>query len=111
MADGVPRDVEYECLLLSQRELLAVADENVDTGDAARVIAVADDSAAGGALQFEIAAGVVVMVMGVENVRQPPAETIERRENRPGEGRIDRRAGAADGIARQIHIIVPQHRD
>src|SRR5665213_3334414 len=48
----------------------AVADRNVDAGDPGAIGQRPDDDAAGGALQFEIAAGVIGMVMRVEDMRQ-----------------------------------------
>ena len=53
----------------------------------------------------------IVVMMGVEDVRQPPAEPVERRQHRRGDRRIDRGAGRRRLVAQQIDVVVPQHRD
>ena len=84
-------DFQHE-RLLPQRHLFAIAEGDVDAGNAVRIIAVPDDDTAGRALELQIAANVIVVMVGVENVGEAPAETFESGKNRFGDGRIDRGA-------------------
>ena len=89
MAERVAVDFENPGPLRPESHLVALRDAHVQPGDTPGVGAVAHDGAAGGPFQFQIAAHVIVVVMGVENVGQRPPEAIQRDEDRVGDGRID----------------------
>src|SRR5262249_54708297 len=66
----------------------------------------ADDGAAGFVLQRQIAAGVVAVMVGRQDVGEPPALARQCRGDRPGIGRIDRGHAAGVGIADQHAKVV-----
>ena len=66
----------------------------------------ADDGAAGRLLEAQVAAGVVAVVMGVENVREPPALGVEALQDRLGVGGVDRGGESAFRIVNEHGVIV-----
>ena len=111
MAARVARHVEHLGLLLAEFEFVAFGERHVDAGDAGAVGQGPDDDGAVTRLQFEIAAGMVVVVMGVEDMGELQAEAVERGRHRRRHRGIDRGHGPAFGLAQQVDVIVPQHRD
>ena len=111
MADRVPGNLDHPRLLPADGNLVALADGNVDAGDPTSVVPVADDGATRGLLELQVAAHMVMMMMGVEDQRQRPAETVQGFQNRAGDRRIHRGAGARLGIARQVDVIVRKDRN
>ena len=85
---------------------VALADGDVDAGNARGIGARADDRAARRALQLEIAARVIRMVMGVQDMRQPPALRVELPRDLARIGRVDGRGRAGLGIVQQIAVVV-----
>ena len=68
---------------------VALADRDVDAGNARRVGARPDDRAARAPLELEIAARVIGMVVRVQDVREPPALRLELRRDLVRVGRVD----------------------
>ena len=106
MAARVAWHVEDARHPLAEGVVLTVGD--VDAGDARAVGAGPHDGAASLLLEREIAAGVVGMVVRVEDVREAPAGLHERHKHGTGLRGIDRAAGGGLGIAQQVDVIVPQ---
>ena len=111
MAARVAGHVEDARDLAAQRVAVALAHRHVDAGNAVAVGARADDGAAGRRLQLVIAAGVVVVVVGVEDMGEAPALLGQRREHRRRHRRIDRGGDIGLGLVQKIDVVVSQHRD
>ena len=77
-------------------------------GDALRLGARRDDAAFVLRFDFANAGGVIGMVMGHQNVAEPPAGLLERRLDRRGLRRVDRRRRAACRIVNEHAEIVLQ---
>jgi hypothetical protein len=90
---------------------VALADRHLDARNARGVGARAHDGAARRLLQRQVAAGMVAVVVRVEDVGEPPAARPERREHRRRLGGIDHRRRLGRGIAGEPEIIVPKRRD
>ncbi len=73
VAARVPRRVEDRRAMPAERHDVAVAHGYVDARNARRIGARADDRATRPPLELEVAAGVIGVVMGVEDVGQAPA--------------------------------------
>jgi len=87
-----PGNIEDLGDFAADRIVLALPERDVDVGDALAVGRAADDEGAGRRLQRGIAARVVPVVMGVEDMAQAPAGFLERGEHRVGDGRVDHRS-------------------
>ncbi len=61
-------------------------------------------------LEPEVAARMVSVMVGIENMRQAPAATVERSVDCLGIGRIDRRGQPGCGIVQQEAVIVAEAR-
>ena len=96
---------------LTEPIAVAVVDLDVDTGDPATVLAQADDGAAGRLLDLEVAADVVAVVVGVQDMGDLPAALLGLREDRSGHRGVDDAYGPALGFPHQPHVIVVQDRD
>ena len=92
-------------------ERIAVGERHVDAGDARLVGHRADDDRLVMHLELGIAAGVIVVVVGVEDVGRLPAKLVERRDDRPRHRRVDDADRAAVGLAQQVDVIVLEDRD
>ena len=73
MARCMAGHLENPRSLIAEGEGLVLADLDVDAGNSRRVASGADDGAAGGPLDLEIAADVVHVVMGAEDMGQAPS--------------------------------------
>ena len=73
VAAGVAGDEEHLGLAPRRSVGVAVVDLDVDAGDAGRVVAGADDGAAGRRLDLEVSADVIAVMVGVEDVGDVPA--------------------------------------
>ena len=111
MAAGMARHEEDLGLGLAEPVTVAVVDLDVDAGDAGAVLAQADDGAAGRLLDLQVAADMVAMMVGVQDMGDLPAALFGLREDRTGHGGIDDADGAALRLAHQPHVIVVQDRD
>ena len=111
VAAGVAGHEEDLGLGLAEAVAVAVVDLDVDARDARLVAPRADDGAAGGFLDLEVAADMVAMVVGVEDMRDLPAALAGLGQDGPGHGRVDDADGAALRLAHQPDVIVAQDRD
>ncbi len=108
MAARVAGNIENLRDLAAEGIGLAFAQRHVDAGNALAIGLGADDGGAGRLLEGEIAAGVIVVVMGVEDMRERPAQRIELRFDRGCLGRIDHSDRTALRFAQQPDVIVPE---
>ena len=76
-----------------------------------RVASGADDGTAGGLLDLDIAADVVHVMMGAEDMGQAPALLVQGLEDRLRHRRIDGGAGLRLGVVDQIDVVVAQDRN
>jgi hypothetical protein len=111
VAAGVARHEEDLGLRLAEAIMVAVVDLDVDARNARPVDPRTDDGAAGGFLDFEVAADMVAVMVGVQDMRDLPAALCRLGQHRPGHGRVDDADGAALGFAHQPHVIVVQDGD
>ena len=82
---------------------------DIQSGNAGRVFLRSHHHSAGVLLQGQIAAGMIQMMMGVEDMGQRPAPLRQGRMDRPRFGRVHHRAGLAR--LHQIGVIVAQAGD
>src|SRR5690606_4523813 len=108
---SVPRRLPHDDPARAEAELVAVADLDLDAGNAPRVGAGADDPAAGRGLELEIPARVIGVMMGIEDVRQRPAALLERAQYRRDLRRIDACGDARVRVVHQKPVVVPQARE
>ena len=111
VAGGVAGRVQHPHLVRAELEGVALAYLRVDAGDPGRLGARADDGALGLGLERQVAVGVVAVVVGGEDVREPPALLGERGGDRLRIGRIDRGHDAGVGVADQHAEIVGEARE
>ena len=90
---------------------VAVVNLDIDAGDARAVCLGSHDRAAGRCLDLHIAAGVIAMVMGVQDVGDRPALGFGCVQYRSGHRRIDHGGVAGHRAVGQIDIIVAQNGD
>jgi len=74
--------VENARLVAGEIIALAVGERGIDAGDARPIGGRPDDDAACGCLEFEVPAGVVGVMMRIEDVRQTPASLAQGLQNR-----------------------------
>ena len=108
VAAGVAGHVEDAGDLGAERVLVAVAHLDVDAGNARAIGARPHDRAFPLGLEREIAAGVIGVVMGVEDMRQAPAGLGERALHRFGLRGIDGGGGVRIGVVQQVDVVVPE---
>ena len=108
VAAGVAGGVVNEGLGVAEFQRFALADLEVDAGDAGGVGAGPDDDAAGAFLQPQVAAGVVGVVVGVEDVREAPALALEFAVDGVWIGRVDRCGQAGQALVDQEPVVVRQ---
>jgi len=78
MPGRVPRRVEHAYCMAAEGEGISLAHLFVDAGDFRRFVAWTDDGAAGLGFEGGIAAGMVAVMMGGEDVRELPALQFQR---------------------------------
>jgi hypothetical protein len=91
--------------------MVAVVDLDVDARDARPVDPRADDGAAGGFLDLEVAADMVAVMVRVQDMRDLPAALFRFGQHRPDHGGVDDADGAALAFAHQPHVIVVEDGD
>jgi hypothetical protein len=96
---------------LAEAVALAVVDLDVDAGNARAVAARADDGAAGGLLDLAVAADMVAVMVGVQDMGDLPAAFGGLGQHRASHRRVDHAHRAALRFAHQPHVIVVQDRD
>ena len=106
MAAGVAGRSDHADHFGPELIIRAVIDRDVDLGDAGAVGAGGDHRTAVAGLEFGVAADVVGMVMGVEDGVEPPLAGGERRDHRPGLGRVHHGDGPARRIADEMDVVV-----
>ena len=111
VAARVTRHEEDLGLGLAEPVAVAVVDLDVDAGDAGAILAQADDCAAGRLLDLQVAAHVIAVMVGVQDVGDLPAALFGLREDRSGHGGIDDGHGPALRFPHQPHVIVVQDRN
>jgi len=79
MAGGMAGRVEHVHLMLAEAEGVALPDLGVDARDLGGLRARPDDGAAGRRLDFQVAAGVIMMVMRGQDMRELPALGLQGR--------------------------------
>jgi len=107
----VPRRLEHEDAARAEQKLVAVGDAAVDAGNSGRVGPRADDRAAGSRLELEISAGVVAVMVRVQDMRQRPAAGAELAKDRLDLGRIDRGGHSGLRIVHEKSVVVRQTRE
>jgi hypothetical protein len=108
VAGGVPRRLDHLRLERPDLHDLALADGHVDTGDRISFVRRPGDAAAMALLQFDDAGSVVAVMMGDENIGQPPAALGERGVDCARLRRIDRGRRSGRRIMDEDAVIVPQ---
>src|SRR4051812_6363870 len=98
-------------LLRSETVRVLIADGFIQIGDSVTVSGWADDGAAELTLQLRIAADMVGVMMGVEDVRRPPAQTVEGLEHGSRLAGVDYTDSLACGVLEEIDIIVAERGD
>ncbi len=109
MAYRMARHIHHHRRRAAEQEGIAVADFDIDTGNALGILAVADDDGPRRLLQRHIAADMVVVMMRVEDMSQPPTLGLQPLQHRRSDGRVDDRGRAAIGVMRQIDVIVVEN--
>ena len=94
----------------AQPHFIAFDHPLIDSRYARIVFGGADDAAAAGLLQRQVAADVIAVMVGVEDMGQPPAAAAQRFQHRLGDCRIDRRGFAAVGVVQQVDVVVVENR-
>ena len=89
----------------------ALVHAHIEAGNAVAVLARAHDLGAEFLLERQVAAGVVEVMVGVEDMGQPGTAFAEPGAHRLGLGGVHHRAQAPGRIAHQIGIIVAQAGD
>jgi len=107
----VARHEEDLGLRFAEAIVVAVVDLDVDARNARPVDPRADDGAAGGFLDLEVAADMVSVMVGVQDMGDLPAALFHLGPHRTGHGRVDDADGAALGLTHQPHVIVVEDRD
>src|SRR6185437_13684930 len=108
MAARMAGHVEHRRCRVAELEGVAVTDRDVDAGYSRSIGKRPDDDRLGRRLQLEIAAGMVRMVVRVDDVGEGQAAALERGQHRRRFRRIDGADRAAGGLAQQIDVIVAQ---
>ena len=85
---------------------VAILQFNIDPGNPFSVGTGTDNRAASLFFKFQITAGVIVMVMRIQNVRQRPALNVQCRQDRIDDRGFDRRQQVRGCLARQPDVIV-----
>ena len=106
VAERMARRLIDHRLVAGDIDRIALAHGDVHIGDPGNLGFRTDQSGAKTLGQPFVAAGVIVVVMGVQDMGQGPAPRIQGRLDRRRLGGIDNRRHPAIRIMREIHIIV-----
>ncbi len=106
VARGVPRRLEHAALQRADPNLVVLAHGHIDQRNARGFAVRGNHSASVALLEFSDAAGVIRVMMGDENVGQPPSGRLQRGLDRCRLRRIDRRGRASFGIMQEHAVIV-----
>ena len=109
MAARVARHVEDLGPGVAEIVAVAVADLDIDAGDAVAVRARPDDGAAGLSLDLPVAPGVVAVMMGVEDMGDCPAAFRGLGQRRIGDRGVDDRGQVLCRLMRQPDIVVVEN--
>src|SRR5260221_3390984 len=102
---------DEEDLGLGLAEAVAVADLDLEARDAGAVAPGPDDGAAGGLLDLHVAADMVTVMVGVQDVADLRAAFFGLAQHRAGHGGIDHADRPALRLADQPNIVVAQDRN
>ena len=105
------RRLDHLPLDAADLDRVAFLDLSVDGRDRAGLLGWAENGAAGHALNDGVAGGMVVMMVGREDVRQHPALVVQRGEQLLGVRRIDRCGRLARRVVDQDAVIVAAGRE
>ena len=108
MPQSMAANIQHMGLVRTQPHHIALINGTVKAGDFIGFTGRAANDAACGPLNLFIIAGMVIMVMGVPNLRQLPACLIQRRHNRRRFRRINAGCLAAFGIMHQKAVIITE---
>ncbi len=108
MGAGMRRDLHNGYAARAEGPGRSLAHLHIDAGNALAVLRRPDHLGAELLLQRQVAAGVIEMVMGVQDVGQRPAAARQRLAHRLGLGRIDDSRQPRIRIMDQIGVIVLQ---
>ncbi len=111
VATGMAGHVEDLGIEMTEATDITLTHLDVDAGDAARIGTRTDDGAAGFPLQLKVAADMIAMMVGVQDVGERPIFGIERRQDRSNDGGIDDPGGLGFRIVDEINVIVVQNRN
>jgi len=85
---------------------VAVFDLNIHAWNAVRIMRGAHNRALGRSFDRLVAANVVGVVMGIENMRDAPTQLVGLGHDFIGQGWVDHRHSARDGLAHQIDVVI-----
>lgn len=91
MADRMAGNGDHLGRRVAKHVGVTVVDPHIDAGNALGILGVADDGAAGSLLEREVAAHMVAVMMGVEDMSERPALGLEAFQHRFGHGGINHR--------------------
>ena len=111
MTGGMSGDKNYLGFGFPEVKRRIFADLLVDAGDAVTVIRWTDDGTPGRRLDFKIAAGVVPMVMGIQDMADGPAPHLGGFQGTGGNGGINNADEPRYGFTQQVGIIIGEQRD
>mmetsp|Transcript_14713 Transcript_14713/g.62150 ORF Transcript_14713/g.62150 Transcript_14713/m.62150 type:complete len:222 (+) Transcript_14713:252-917(+) len=112
VARGVPRGVEHPGDYVSDGHLVALANGAVHPRDLALPLpARTDHLAAVPRLELRVAAGVIPVVVSVEDVGELPALLLQRSLDGCHLGGVDHRGRAGGGIVQKERVVVLQARE
>lgn len=97
--------------VFAECEAIAFPNHSVETGNPVGIGAGADDLAAGAGLEGEIAAGVIGVMVGVEDVVEYPAAFSERTRDGLGVRAVYGCSESRVRIVHQVSIVVPEAGD
>lgn len=100
------REVEDGRLGLTHAHLVAVADLGRDARDAGGLGARANDLAVERALDIQVAADLVGVVVGAQDLAHAPAPPIDLGDDRPGDAGVYDGAGPAGPMVQQKDVVV-----
>ena len=111
MADGVSRHFKNPGRFGAKFKKIAIFKADINARNARGVLFRPHNGAPCFFLQRQISAGMVTMMVGIDDVGQLPAEFRQLFQHRRGNRRIDNADFAAVAFAEQIDIIVIQNRN
>ena len=111
MAAGVARHIEDVRRLRADRIAVALADLDIEAGNARRIRSRADHRRAVARDKLGIATDMVEMVVGVEDMGEPEPAPLQRLDHRCGLGRVHHGGCAGRGVMGEIDIVVGERGD